>query len=198
MLEPASEPPRRPRLLDRVRVEIRSRHYSPRTERPYVGWIRRFLFFHNLRHPDSMGTQEITQFLSHLATNGGVSASTRNQALSALLFLYRDVLGQELADLDEFVRAKRPARLPLVLAQEEVAAILRHLQGTPALMARLIYGSGLRVIECCRLRVKDLSFYRNEILVRDGKGRKDRVTVLPVVLATPLKDHLARVRRQCR
>jgi integron integrase len=195
LLELASPPPRRPRLLDRVRAEIRSRHYSPRTERAYVGWIRRFLFFHSLRHPDSMGPQEIVQFLAHLATNGRVSASTQNQALSALLFLYRDVLGRELTGLDEYVRAKRPARLPLVLSQEEVAAILRNLRATPALMARLIYGSGLRVMECCRLRVKDLNFHRNEILVRDGKGRKDRVTVLPAELVTPLKDHLARVRR---
>jgi integron integrase len=196
MLKPASETPPRPRLLDRVRAEIRARHYSPRTEKAYVGWVRRFIFFHRVKHPDRMGAPEIAQFLSHLATTQGVSASTQNQAFSALLFLYREVLGRELPDLEGIVRAKRPSRLPLVLSQEEVAAVLGHLRGTPALMAGLLYGSGLRVTECCRLRVKDIDFHRGEILVRDGKGRKDRVTVLPSELVTPLKQHLKQIRRR--
>jgi integron integrase len=184
-----------PRLLDRVRATLRARHYSRRTEKAYVGWIRRYIFFHDVRHPDQMGAPEVTRFLSHLATTERVAASTQNQACSALLFLYREVLGRELEGLEGVVRAKRPARRPLVLSTEEVAAVLKHLQGTPALMSALIYGSGLRVLECCRVRVKDLSFYRNEIDVRDGKGRKDRVTVLPAELVTRLKQHLERVRR---
>jgi integron integrase len=143
-----------------------------------------------------MGAPEVRQFLSSLATRESVGASTQNQAFSALLFLYRVVLGRELAGLDETVRAKRPIRLPLVLTRSEVASILRHLSGTPWLMASLMYGSGLRVLECARLRVKDLDFQRCEITVRDGKGRKDRVTLLPAKLVEPLKAHLERVRQQ--
>jgi len=195
MSEPAAPNPQPPRLLDRVRAEIRVRHYSPRTEKAYVGWIRRFIFFHGVRHPEHMGAPEVAGFLSYLATTARVSASTQNQAFSALLFLYREVLGRELAGLDAVVRAKQPARLPLVLSPEEVAAALKHLRGTPALMAALIYGSGLRVLECCHLRVKEIGFHRGEILVRDGKGRKDRITVLPAELTTPLKRHPAGVRR---
>lgn len=187
--------PRRPRLLDRVRATLRARHYSHRTEKAYVGWIRRFIFFHDVKNPEYMGTEEIVNYLSHLASEGRVSASTQNQAFSALLFLYREVLERELAGLDRVVRAKRPTRLPLVLSREEVAAILKRLQGTPSLMARLLYGSGLRVTECCRLRVKDLALHRGELLVRDGKGNKDRVTVLPGELAPSLREQLARTRR---
>jgi integron integrase len=185
----------RPKLLDHVRVEIRARHYSPRTEKAYVGWIRRFIFFHKVRHPGQMGTPEIAQYLSFLATDRGVSASTQNQALQALVFLYRQVLDVDLPDLEGIVRAKRPSRLPLVLSQEEVAAVFAHLRGRPALMAALLYGSGLRVLECCRLRVKDIDFDRRELLVRDGKGRRDRVTVLPGELVAPLQQHLTHIRK---
>lgn len=196
---PSSSTPRaaaQPRLLDRVRAAIRARHYSPRTEKAYVGWVRRYVFLHGRRAPDDLGAAEVTQFLSHLATQGKVSASTQNQAFCALVFLYREVLGRELDGLDEVVRAKRPVRLPLVLSRQEVEAVLSHTQGTPGLMASLMYGSGLRLLECCRLRVKDVDFARGEITVRDGKGRKDRVTLLPVRLARPLREHLERVRRQ--
>ena len=185
-----------PRLLDRVRAAIRVRHYSRRTEKAYVGWIRRFILFHGKRHPDGMAADEITRFLSYLAVERNVSASTQNQALSALLFLYRDVLGRELAWMDEIVRARRPARLPVVLARGEVAALLRELQGVERLMASLLYGAGLRLLECCRLRVKDLEFSRGELLVRDGKGGRDRVTILPSGLRDPLQRHLAGVNGQ--
>lgn len=145
---PGAEPPARPRLLERVRAAIRARHYSRRTEKAYVAWIRRYIVFNEMRHPDEMGAAEVTRFLSHLATRGQVSASTQNQALSALLFLYREVLRRELAGLQEVVHAKRPGRLPLVLSRDEVAAILRRLQGTPRLMGSLMYGAGLRLLEC--------------------------------------------------
>jgi integron integrase len=149
-----------------------------------------------MRHPETMGTPEVTRFLSHLATKAQVSASTQNQAFSALLFLYRDLLGRDLAGLQGVVRAKPPGRLPLVLSNAEVAAILRELRGTLWLMAALMYGAGLRLLECASLRVKDVDLVRAEIVVRDGKGRKDRVTVLPAGLVSPLKAHLARVHRQ--
>ena len=187
--------PRPPRLLRRVREAIRSRHYSPRTEKAYVFWIRRFIFFHGVKHPVEMGSPEVRTFLSSLATEGKVSASTQNQAFSALLFLYRVVLGRELTGLEETVRAKLPVRLPVVLSRNEVSAILLHLRGTPWLMASLMYGSGLRLLECCRLRVKDVDLARSEITVRDGKGRKDRVTVVPGSLVMPLSTHLERVKR---
>jgi len=173
------------------------RHYSARTERAYVGWIKRFIFFYDAkRHPDTMGAAEVTSFLSHLAMSQRVSASTQNQAFSALLFLYREVLGIELTGLETASRAKRPERMPVVLAPAEVASILRHLHGTVWLMASLMYGAGLRLLECCRLRAKDVDFQRGEIIVRDGKGRKDRVTMLPSRLVEPLQAHLARVRAQ--
>jgi integron integrase len=161
-----------------------------------VGWIKRYLAFHDLRRPEQMGTLEVGRYLSHLATTQHVGASTQNQALSALLFLYREVLGQKLGDLQEVVRAKRPVRVPLVLSPEEVTAILGQLRGTPWLMASLMYGSGLRLLECAGLRVKDLDLARAEITVRDGKGRKDRRTLLPRALVGPLSSHLARRRRQ--
>lgn len=184
-----------PRLLDRVRQALRVRHYSPRTEKAYVRWIIRFIFFHGKRHPGEMGPKEVEQFLSHLATVGRVSASTQNQALSALLFLYKQVLGRELGLMSNLVWAKRPVRLPLVLSREEVAAILSRLHKTPWVMVSLLYGAGLRLLECCRLRVKDVDFARNEITVRDGKGRKDRVTLLPTKLKEPLACHIERRRR---
>ncbi|HEY7729240.1 MAG TPA: integron integrase [Candidatus Eisenbacteria bacterium] len=179
-----------------MRAGIRARHYSRRTERAYVAWIRKFVLFHGKRHPTELGEQEISAFLTHLAVSAKVSASTQNQALSALLFLYRDVLARDLEWLDGVVRAKRPVRLPVVLSRAEAAALLGHLHGVPRLMASLLYGSGLRLLECCRLRVKDVDFDRREITVRDGKGRKDRVTMLPAGLAAPLAAQIERVRRQ--
>jgi integron integrase len=186
----------KPRLLDQVRQALRTRHYSPRTEKSYVRWIARFVVFHGKRHPREMGGPEIERFLTDLATRGRVSASTQNQALSALLFLYQEVLRRPLDPISGIVRAKRPARLPVVLSREEVRALLEHLHGPTWLMASLLYGSGLRLLECCRLRVKDIDFRRSEITVRDGKGHKDRVTVLPVRLQGPLAAHLERVRMQ--
>jgi len=183
-----------PKLLDQVRMAIRARHYSWRTERSYVAWVRRFILFNSKRHPAVMGEREVTAFLSSLAVEGRVSASTQNQALSAILFLYRHVLGVELEWMSGIVKAKRPVRLPTVLTREEVRAVLGELQGVPWLMASLMYGAGLRVLECARLRVKDIDFSRLEVTVRDGKGCKDRLTMLPVSLRDPLMAHLERVR----
>ena len=189
-------PGNRPRLLDRVRAAIRVKHYSRRTEKAYVGWIRRFVLFHGKRHPATLGAAEVTAFLSHLAVQRRVSASTQNQALCALLFLYREVLEMDLPWLDGLVRAKRPQRVPVVLDRAEVRALLAHLQGTPWLVASLLYGAGLRLLEAMRLRVKDVDFQRREIVVRDGKGAKDRRTLLPGSVRRPLAEHLRRVRRQ--
>jgi integron integrase len=172
----------------------RTRHYSYRTEEAYAGWIKRFILFHGKRHPAEMGPPEITRFLTALAVERHVSASTQNQALAALLFLYKDVLGSDPGWLSDIVRAKRPERLPVVLTRGEVAALLAVLDGNAWLMAMLLYGSGLRLIECLRLRVKDIEFSRNEILVREGKGNKDRVTMLPGPVKDPLMKHLQRVR----
>jgi integron integrase len=190
------EEPRRPRLLARVRIAIRSRHYSPHTEKAYAHWVRQFVLFHGKRHPTEMGVREVRAFLSHLAVRRRVSASTQNQALSALLFLYREVLGEELEWIDGLVRARRPVRLPVVLTHDEVAGLLRQMYGATWLMASLLYGSGLRLMECLRLRVKDLDFERGEIMVRSGKGQKDRVTMLPRGVRRPLVAHLERVREQ--
>jgi len=189
---PGSAP--KPRLLDQVRLTIRGRHYSRRTEEAYVHWIKRFIFFHGVRHPAEMGEPEINAFLTHLALKERVSASTQNQALAALLFLYRYVLGREVGDLGQVIRARKPKRLPVVLTREEVKAVLSHLQGDKWLMASLMYGAGLRLMECLRLRVQDIDFARNEITVRDGKGAKDRVTMLPQSLKAPLRDHLRKVK----
>src|SRR5262245_12085779 len=187
-----------PRLLTRVRTAIRVLHYSRRTEKAYIGWIKRFIFFHGVRHPDSMGEAEVRAFLTDLALRLRVSAGTQNQAFSALLFLYRHVLGRRLEGLEEGVRAKRPVRLPVVLTRDEVRSVLERLRGVSWLMASLIYGSGLRILECARLRVKDLDFTRGEVTVRDGKGQKDRVTLLPARLVDALRLHLERVREQHR
>ncbi len=183
-----------PRLLDAVRAAIRVRHYSRRTERAYVGWIRRYVLFHGKRHPASMGAEEVTGFLSSLAIDEKVTASTQNQALAALLFLYRHVLGTDLPWLDELVRAGRPQRLPVVLSRAEVRAVLVALRGTPRLMGVLLYGAGLRLLECCRLRVKDVDFGGHQIVVRSGKGDRDRVTLLPLALVAALQRRLAWVR----
>ena len=183
-----------PKLLDRLRAEIRVRHYSLRTEQSYVDWVRRFILFHHKRHPAEMGATEIRDFLSHLAVDRHVSASTQNQAKSALLFLYREVLKVELPWLDEVVVAKSAKRLPVVLTQVEVRALLNEMSGTMGLIAGLLYGTGMRLLEGLRLRVKDVEFSRREIIVREGKGNKDRVTVLPENLILPLKAHLEKVR----
>ncbi len=184
-----------PKLLDRVRIAIRTRHYSLRTEEAYVGWIRRYIFFHNKRHPLEMGEPEINAFLSHLAVKDRVSASTQNQALCALLFLYRQVLEKPFPTLENLVRAKRPARLPTVLTRAEVRSLLHRLTGVERLIATLLYGSGMRLLECLRLRVKDIEFGLNRILVRDAKGQKDRFVQLPIVVRQAIVSHLARVKR---
>jgi len=182
------------RLLDQVRGKIRLKHYSIRTEQAYVDWIRRFILHFGKRHPRELGAAEVEAFLTHLAVAGKVAASTQNQAKSALLFLYKEVLEAELPWLDNVERAKAPKRLPVVLTRDEVQALLSRLAGTHWLMASLLYGAGLRLMECLRLRVKDVDFSRKEILVRDGKGFKDRVTMLPAALVAPLRAHLERVR----
>jgi integron integrase len=181
---------KQPTLLEVVQQKIRVKHYSIRTETQYLQWVKRFILFHNKRHPREMGGKEVEAFLSHLATHGNVSSSTQNQALSALLFLYREVLGQVLPWMDDVVRAKKPQRLPVVLSKQEVAKILDHMQGTYGLIARLLYGTGMRIMECCRLRVQDIDFDRGELLIRNGKGAKDRVTMLPNSLIESLKAHL--------
>lgn len=187
--------PHPPKLLDQVRDKIRVKHYSIRTEMQYLQWVKRFILFHGKRHPRDMGAPEVETFLSHLATEGNVSASTQNQALSALLFLYREVLGSDLPWMDTMVRAKKPRRLPVVLSRVEVARVLERMEGTYGLMARLLYGTGMRLMECARLRVKDVDFARREILIREGKGGKDRVTMLPETLVVTLQEHLAKRRR---
>jgi integron integrase len=184
-----------PKLLDQVRDAVRARHYSLRTEEAYVRWTKRFIVFHHTRHPREMGVQEVQQFLTALAVNCRVAASTQSQALSAILFLYQQVLKQDIGWVDDVVRAKQPHRVPVVLTQDEVAAILRHLSGTPWLMATLLYGAGLRLMECLRLRVKDVDFAYNQLVVRDGKGHKDRVTMLPLRVKEPLQQHLAAVKQ---
>ena len=180
----------RSQLLDAVRDAIRVRHYSIRTEQSYIQWIKRYIFFHNKRHPKEMGEPEITQFLTHLATDKNVSASTQNQALSAILFLYKEVLIQEVERINDVVRAKKPKRLPVVLTKAEVSRLLSHMDGTNQLVAKLLYGTGMRLMEAIRLRIKDVNFEYRQILVREGKGNKDRVTVLPESLIEPLKAQI--------
>jgi integron integrase len=183
-----------PKLLDQVRHACRVRHFSLRTEDSYVQWCKRFILFHHKRHPKEMAEPEVNTFLTHLAVEGHVAASTQNQALAALLFLYEHVLGQPLDRLEGVVRAKRPKRLPVILTRTEVLRVLNHLEGTPKLITLLLYGSGLRVLEALSLRVHDLDFAKAEILVRHGKGGKDRRTVLPKSAMTPLQTHLERVK----
>jgi integron integrase len=192
-LAPAAQ--HKPKLLDQVRDAIRTRHMSVRTEEAYVHWIKHYILFHHRRHPAEMGAAEITQFLTALAVERHVSASTQNQALAALLFLYRAVFGRDPGSFDGLVRAKRAQRLPVVLTRPEVSALLEALEGVNWVMAMLLYGAGLRLRECLRLRVKDLDFTRNEIVVREGKGNKDRVTMLPASVKEPLIAHLERVRQ---
>jgi len=190
---PAAPPPK---LLEQLREALRSRHYSPRTEQTYRHWVKRFIFFHHVRHPAEMAEQEVNAFLTHLAVQEKVSASTQNQALSALLFLYRHVLGRQLGDLGDVIRARRPKRLPVVLTRAEVKAVLGHLTGDKWLMASLMYGgAGLRLLECLCLRVQDVDLAAGQIMVRDGKGFQDRRTMLPEAVKGPLQDHLVRVRQ---
>ncbi len=183
----------KPRLLDRVRHRCRVKHYSIRTEQRYTDWIRRFILVHGKRHPSEMGAREMEAFLSHLAVKGNVAASTQNQALAAILFLYKEVLEIELPWLDGITRAKKPPRLPVVLTETEVRTLLAQLDGVHHLIASLLYGSGLRLMEAMRLRVKDVDFERLEVTVRDGKGGKDRRTMLPRSLVEPLRSQLERV-----
>ncbi len=185
--------PQPPKLLDQVSAKMRVKHYSLRTEKTYIDWIKRYIWHFDKRHPKDMGAAEVEAFLTHLAVDRNVSASTQNQAKSALLYLYKEVLGVELPWLDNVTQAKVPQRLPVVLTQAEVQAVLSRMDGTMWLIASLLYGSGLRIMEALRLRVKDVDFARREILVREGKGFKDRVTMLPVSLVEPLKAHLLKV-----
>src|SRR5438552_3767576 len=183
-----------PKLLDRLRWILRAKHYSIRTEQAYVDWTRRFILFHNKRHPDEMGEKEISDFLSHLAVEKNVSASTQNQAFSALLFLYQQVLDRKLDFIDNVQRVTRPAKLPVVFTPAEARAVLRQLNGDHQLMAELLYGSGLRLMECLRLRIKDIDFGYNRITVRDGKGLRERVALLPQEVRRSLRVHLERVK----
>ncbi|EIC30292.1 integron integrase [Methylomicrobium album BG8] len=183
-----------PKLLDQVRDKIRLKHYSIRTEQAYTEWIKRFILYFGKKHPRDMGAPEVERFLTYLAVEGHVSASTQNQARCALLFLYKEVLNMELPWLENVEQAKAPKRLPVVLTRDEMLAILSRLTGTHWLIASLLYGTGMRIMECLRLRVQDVDMQRKEILIRDGKGAKDRVTMLPVSLIQPLRTHLVKVR----
>ena len=193
-LSPALAANQPPKLLNRLRDHLRARHYSIRTETTYVDWARRFILFHDKRHPQEMGSAEVEAFLTHLAVDRQVSASTQNQAKAAILYLYKQVLGVDLPWLDGVVQAKTPKRLPVVLTTSEVRDLLLHMQGTTGLIAQLLYGTGMRLLEALRLRVKDVEFARREILIREGKGNKDRVTVLPENLIGPLQAQLQKAR----
>ncbi len=178
------------RLMDQVRDTIRKKHYSIRTEQTYCQWIRRFILFNGKRHPLEMGEKEISNYLSHLATDRNVAASTQNQALNAIVFLYKQVLKYDIGDFSQFERAKTPSRLPVVLTKKEVALILPFVSDKYRLLVELLYGCGLRLMECIRLRVKDIDFETNQVIVRHGKGGKDRVTMLPEALKQKLQDRL--------
>jgi integron integrase len=190
----SASPASAPKLLDRVRWHLRVKHYSIRTEAVYLDWIRRFILFHDKRHPDSMGEEEIAAFLTHLAVQRHVAASTQNQALCALLFLYTQVLERKLDFMDKIERVTRPPKIPVVLTRDEARSVLGRLNGDYRLMAELLYGSGLRLLECARLRVKDIDFGYGHITVRDGKGMHERVTILPERVRRPLQLHLERVK----
>lgn len=184
--------PQPPKLLDIMVEELRARHYSTRTEKAYLQWVRRFIRFHRMRHPAEMGAEEINAFVTSLAVDSGVSASTQTQALSAVLFLYRYVLGMDVGELEGLVRARKSTHLPVVLTRAEIRAVLAELEGEYWLISALLYGTGMRLSECLSLRVQDIDFGANQIVVRDGKGGKDRVTMLPESLKGPLKDQLRR------
>jgi integron integrase len=185
----------KPRLLDQVRGVIRCKHYSIRTEHTYIDWIKRYIYFNNKQHPKDMGEQHVSAFLTHLAVDRKVASSTQNQALCALVFLYREVLKKEIGEFDNLIRAKKPQKLPVVFTREEVKQVLLQLDGVHWLMCQLLYGSGLRVMECVRLRIKDIDFGYGQIVVRDGKGKKDRVTMLPGIICNDLQRHLQKVRK---
>ena len=191
---PALPTPQKPKLLDQLREALRSRHYRRRTKTTYCHWIKRFIFFHNVRHPAEMAEPEINAFLTHLAVKEKVSSSTQNQALSALLFLYRHVLGREIGNLGEVIRSRKQKRVPVAMTRAEVKAVISHLTGDKWLIASLMYGAGLRLMECLRLRIQDVDFDRSEIIVRDGKGGKDRITMLPESLKQPLHRHIAKAK----
>ncbi len=182
---------RQPKLLDRMKAQIRLKHYSKRTEEAYIMWARRFILFHHKRHPQEMGVLEIEQFLSHLAVVDHVAASTQNQALYALLFLYKQVLKIDLKHIDA-IRARTPTKLPVVFSRQEITRIMAHLDGVHWLMAYLLYGSGMRLMECIRLRVKDVDFEYTQLVIRDGKGEKDRITMLPQLLEEPLRQQIVK------
>ena len=189
-------PAGKPKLLDQVRDVICRKHYSIRTEQAYIDWIKRFIIYHGKRHPGEMAEEEVAEFLPHLARDLNVAASTQNQALSALLFLYKEVLKHEIGWLQKVERAKKPPKLPVILSRAEVKQIFGHLHGVPKLMAGLLYGSGLRLMECVRLRIKDIDFELAQITVRDAKGGKDRITMLPLNMSEALRRHLLRVKAQ--
>lgn len=183
-----------PLLMELVTAKIRIKHYSIRTEQAYKGWIKRFILFHKKQHPRQLKSQHIEQFLSHLATQQNVSASTQNQALSSIVFLYKDVLGMDLANIENVTRAKKTQKLPVVLTQHEIKQLLAQLDGIIWIIASLLYGSGLRLLECLRLRIKDIDLEKQQIIIRDGKGQKDRITMLPKSLVQPLTIHLEKVK----
>lgn len=187
---PSSSVPKEKKLLEQVSDAIRAKHYSFRTEKTYIDWIRRFILFHNKRHPREMGVPEVQDFIIHLATKNNVSASTQNQALSAVTFLYRHVLQQELQFPTDTIRPGRSKPLPVVLTAQEARAVIANMNGTPKLMAKILYGSGLRLMECLRLRVKDMDFGNHQIVIREGKGEKDRFTILPDSITEELQAHL--------
>ena len=188
------ETPRSPKLLDQMRDALRARHYSPRTEKTYISWVARFIRFHKMRHPKDMGEPEINEFVTYLAVDKKVSSSTQTQALSAVLFLYRYVFGLDIGDLGDIVRARKPHHIPVVMTRAETQAVLSKMSGDLLLMASLLYGSGLRLTECLHLRVQDLDLEGGEVVVFNGKGNKDRLTVLPDSLKAPLREHLAGVK----
>ena len=197
VLSVVADPPAKvapPRLLQRVRNAVRTLHYSPRTEQAYVAWTRRFVVFHGMRHPGTMGKEEVREFLTYLAVDRCVSSSTQSQALSAILFLYREVLGIDIGWVSDIERSKKPKKIPVVLSRKEVKSVLRRMRGTTLLMASLLYGSGLRLNECMKLRVKDVDFERQQILVLGGKGAKDRPALFPKSLIAPMRAQLGRVR----
>jgi integron integrase len=182
-----------PKLLEEIRIELRAKHYSPRTEKTYLNWIRRFIIFHNKRHPKDMGAVEIKSFINDLAVKHNVSASTQNQALNGILYLYKEVIKKDIGWINEIKYAQKKRHIPMVLTRGEAAQLLKELNGTSALIAKILYGSGLRLSECLRLRVKDVDFELRTITVKDGKGEKDRVTILPDSIITELKAHISRV-----
>ena len=182
------------KLLDQVREAIRTKHYSYRTEQTYVEWIKRFILFHKKRHPKEMGVDEIRSYITHLANERTVAASTQNQALSAIMFLYRYVLQKEIVFPSDIVRANKPERLPTVLSHTEAMSVINNMNGVPQLITKLLYGSGLRIMECMRLRIKDIDFENHQLAIREGKGENDRMTILPDSLIPTLKMHLETVR----